>query len=82
VGGRRRAVYSPDGLQDFAYRIDWEGEYENQKRADERLLIVLPITILIIFIILYTMFKSFKWAFLILANVAMARIFGAVARAG
>jgi cobalt-zinc-cadmium resistance protein CzcA len=61
------------------YRIDWEGEYESQKRADERLLIVLPITILIIFIILYTMFKSFKWALLILANVAMARIGGLLA---
>ncbi len=44
------------------YHIDWEGEYESQKRADERLLIVLPITILLIFIILYTMFRSFKWA--------------------
>ena len=63
----------------IGYRIDWEGEYESQKRADERLLIVLPITILIIFIILYTMFKSFKWAFLILANVAMARIGGLLA---
>jgi heavy metal efflux system protein len=61
------------------YHIDWEGEYESQKRADERLLIVLPITILIIFIILYTMFKSFKWALLILANVAMARIGGLLA---
>jgi cobalt-zinc-cadmium resistance protein CzcA len=61
------------------YHIDWEGEYESQKRADERLLIVLPITILIIFVILYTMFKSFKWALLILANVAMARIGGLLA---
>jgi len=61
------------------YHIDWEGEYESQKRADERLLIVLPITILLIFIILYTMFKSFKWALLILANVAMARIGGLLA---
>ena len=59
--------------------IDWEGEYESQKRANERLLIVLPITILIIFIILYTMFKSFKWALLILANVAMARVGGLLA---
>src|SRR5208337_1095537 len=33
------------------YTIDWEGEYESQKRANARLLIVLPITILIIFII-------------------------------
>ena len=61
------------------YHIDWEGEYESQKRADERLLIVLPITIFIIFVILYTMFKSFKWAFLILLNVAMARIGGLLA---
>jgi len=61
------------------YHIDWEGEYESQKGADERLLVVLPITILIIFIILYTMFRSFKWALLILANVAMARIGGLLA---
>ncbi|HEX8815658.1 MAG TPA: CusA/CzcA family heavy metal efflux RND transporter [Terriglobales bacterium] len=63
----------------LGYHIDWEGEYESQKRADARLLIVLPITILIIFVILYTMFKSFKWALLILANVAMARIGGLLA---
>jgi heavy metal efflux system protein len=61
------------------YHVDWEGEYESQKRADERLLIVLPITILVIFVILYTMFKSFKWASLILANVAMARFGGLLA---
>jgi heavy metal efflux system protein len=61
------------------YSIDWEGEYKSQKRADARLLIVLPITILIIFIILYTMFKSFKWALLILANIAIAPIGGLLA---
>ena len=38
-----------------------------------------PITILIIFIILYTMFKSFKWALLIMANVAIAPIGGLLA---
>jgi cobalt-zinc-cadmium resistance protein CzcA len=63
----------------LGYHIDWEGEYESQKRANERLLIVLPITILIIFIILYTMFKSFKWALLILANIAIAPIGGLLA---
>ncbi len=47
------------------YHLKWEGEYQSKQRADARLLIVLPITILIIFIILYTMFKSFKWALLI-----------------
>ena len=61
------------------YRMDWAGEYESQKRSSKRLEIVLPITILLIFIILYTMFNSFKWALLILANVAMARIGGLLA---
>jgi heavy metal efflux system protein len=61
------------------YTIDWAGEYENQKRADQRLLVVLPITILLIFFILYAMFKSLKWSLLILTNVAMARIGGLLA---
>jgi cobalt-zinc-cadmium resistance protein CzcA len=61
------------------YTLNWAGEYESQKRSERRLLIVLPITILVIFIILYTMFQSFKWAFLILTNVAMARIGGLLA---
>src|SRR5579871_1150804 len=62
-----------------SYHINWEGEYASQKRANERLLIVLPITILIIFILLYTMFKSFKWALLIMANIAIAPIGGLLA---
>jgi heavy metal efflux system protein len=70
----RQQVQLPTG-----YHIDWEGEYQSKKRADERLLVVLPITIMIIFIILYTMFKSFKWALLIMANVAMARVGGLLA---
>jgi cobalt-zinc-cadmium resistance protein CzcA len=61
------------------YHIDWEGEYESQKRADERLLVVLPITILIIFIILYTMFKSLKWASLIMVTIAIAPVGGLLA---
>lgn len=61
------------------YHIDWAGEYESQKRSQKRLLLVLPITILLIFVILYTMFKSIKWATLILVNVAMAPIGGLLA---
>ncbi|MGA7819381.1 MAG: CusA/CzcA family heavy metal efflux RND transporter [Candidatus Sulfotelmatobacter sp.] len=61
------------------YSLRWEGEYASQKRANARLLIVLPITILIIFILLYTMFKSFKWALLIMVNVAIAPIGGLLA---
>ena len=61
------------------YTVRWEGEYASQKRANARLLIVLPITIFIIFIILYTMFKSFKWALLIMVNIAVAPIGGVIA---
>ena len=48
------------------YTIDWAGEYESQKRSQRRLLLVLPLTILLIYIILYSMFKSGKWALLTL----------------
>jgi cobalt-zinc-cadmium resistance protein CzcA len=68
------AVKLPTG-----YTLDWAGEYESEKRSEKRLLLVLPITVLVIFVILYTMFKSMKWAFLILTNVAMARLGGLLA---
>ena len=61
------------------YHIGWEGEYQSQKRAEARLLIIVPLTVLIIFFILYTMFKSLKWAILILASVAMAPVGGLLA---
>jgi cobalt-zinc-cadmium resistance protein CzcA len=58
------------------YHIDWAGEYESEKRAEARLLVIVPLTIVVIFGILYAMFRSFKWAVLLLANVAMAPIGG------
>jgi cobalt-zinc-cadmium resistance protein CzcA len=61
------------------YHIDWAGEYESQKRAEARLLVIVPLTVLVIFGILYTMFRSFKWTLLLLANVAMAPIGGLLA---
>jgi cobalt-zinc-cadmium resistance protein CzcA len=61
------------------YRIDWEGEYESQKRAQARLFLIVPLTVLLILMILYTMFHSFKWALLILVNVLIAPIGGLVA---
>jgi cobalt-zinc-cadmium resistance protein CzcA len=61
------------------YRLEWAGEYESQKRSSRRLMFVLPITVMVICMILYTMFQSFKWVSLILANVAMAPIGGLLA---
>ena len=61
------------------YTIDWSGEYESQKRSQRRLLVVLPITMLAIYVILYSMFRSVKWALLILTNVSMAPLGGLLA---
>jgi cobalt-zinc-cadmium resistance protein CzcA len=61
------------------YHVGWSGEYESEKRAEARLLVVVPLTILVIYIILYSMFKSVKWALLILSAVAMAPIGGLLA---
>jgi heavy metal efflux system protein len=61
------------------YRVDWSGEYESEKRAEARLAVIVPLTVLVIFIILYTMFRSYKWALLILLNVGLARIGGLLA---
>jgi cobalt-zinc-cadmium resistance protein CzcA len=58
------------------YHLEWAGEYESQKRADKRMAIVIPITVMVIFLILYTMFRSAKWALLVLVSVIMASIGG------
>ena len=70
----RKNVQLPRG-----YHIDWAGEYESEKRAEARLLVIVPLTLVVIAGILYTMFRSFKWAALLLANVAMAPIGGLLA---
>jgi cobalt-zinc-cadmium resistance protein CzcA len=74
MGKVQRQVKLPTG-----YHLDWAGEYESQKRSERRLLLVLPITLLLIYVILYSMFGSPKWALLVLGNVAMAPIGGFLA---
>jgi cobalt-zinc-cadmium resistance protein CzcA len=61
------------------YHYVWAGEYQSKQRADKRLAMIVPLTILLIFLILYMMFNSFKWASLILCNVFMAPIGGSLA---
>ena len=70
----QRNVRLPSG-----YHLEWAGEYASQKRANKRMALIVPITIMAIFIILYTMFRSFKWAMLILISVGMASIGGPLA---
>jgi cobalt-zinc-cadmium resistance protein CzcA len=61
------------------YTINWAGEYASQQRAQRRLMLIIPMTLLLIFFILYTMFTSVKWAGLVLMNVAMAPVGGLLA---
>jgi cobalt-zinc-cadmium resistance protein CzcA len=61
------------------YHYEWAGEYESKQRADKRLALIVPLTVILIAAILYTMFKSFKWAGLILVNIALAPVGGALA---
>ncbi len=61
------------------YELKWSGEFENQERAMQRLSVVVPISLLLIFVLLFDAFKSFKTAALILINVPLALIGGFVA---
>jgi cobalt-zinc-cadmium resistance protein CzcA len=71
-----REVTLPPG-----FRFDWTGEYESQQRANARLRIIVPLTVILIFFVLYTAFRSIKWPVAILLNVAMAPIGGILALA-
>ena len=58
------------------YIVSWSGEFENQERAMARLSIIVPISVLLIFILLFDAFKSMKGALLILLNIPFALIGG------
>ena len=61
------------------YYVTWGGQFENQERAMNRLMYVVPISILIIFVLLSATFGSFKEALLVLLNVPFALIGGVLA---
>lgn len=61
------------------YRLEWTGSFENQQRAVKRLAVIVPITLVAIFFLLFTAFDSGKLAFLILLNVPFAAVGGVLA---
>ena len=61
------------------YQLLWSGEFENQERAMARLAVVVPISLLLIFVLLFDAFGSLKTATLVLLNVPLALIGGFVA---
>ena len=70
----KKHIKLPDG-----YSIGWTGEFENQVRATDRLAHVVPISIVMIFVLLFIMFGNIKDSLLVLANVPFALIGGILA---
>lgn len=89
VSGRDLVGYVDDARADIAanvtlpqgYRLEWGGQFENQQRASARLMVVLPISILLIFAILYFTLGSVRASLLILTNIPFAVVGGMIALA-
>jgi len=61
------------------YRVTWGGQFRLQQEANKRLAVVVPITLLIVFLLLFSSFNSLKNALLILLNIPLALVGGVVA---
>jgi heavy metal efflux system protein len=64
-----REVKLPPG-----YYLQWAGEYASAKRANARLAVIVPVTVAVIFFLLYSMFNSFKWAALAMVSLMLSPI--------
>jgi len=61
------------------WHLTWSGEFENQQRAMARLAIVVPISVFLIFVLLFNAFGSLRSALIILMNVPLGLIGGVLA---
>lgn len=59
------------------YFLDWSGQYENQIRAEKRLMIIMPIVLLIIIVILYFTFRNLREVAIVLSAIPVALVGGA-----
>ncbi|WP_322521112.1 CusA/CzcA family heavy metal efflux RND transporter [Guyparkeria halophila] len=75
VEDARQAVADNVSL-DTGYRLAWGGQFENQQRAAKRLGLVVPVSIGLIFLLLFTTFGSIRQAILVLLNIPFALIGG------
>lgn len=89
VKGRDLVSFVEDAQQKIAeavelptgYHMEWGGEFENQQRAARRLMMVVPVAVVLIFLLLFSTFRSLMQASLVLANVPLALIGGVLALA-
>jgi cobalt-zinc-cadmium resistance protein CzcA len=89
VGGRDLVGFVEEAKAEVAARVDlptgywleWGGEFENQQRAAARLALVVPVAVGLVFLVLFSTFRSVKQAVLVLSNVPFALIGGVAALA-
>ncbi|MEQ1539156.1 MAG: CusA/CzcA family heavy metal efflux RND transporter [Sphingorhabdus sp.] len=89
VGGRDLVSYVEAAKRDIGanvtlpqgYRLVWGGQFENQQRASARLMVVLPISLLLIFLVLYATLASVRASILILINIPFAMVGGMISLA-
>jgi cobalt-zinc-cadmium resistance protein CzcA len=89
VGGRDLVGYVDEAKRDveanvklpLGYRLVWGGQFENQQRASARLMVVLPISLVLIFIVLYATLSSVRASLLILVNIPFAMVGGMISLA-
>jgi len=58
------------------YFVSWGGQFQLQQEANKRLAVVIPMTLLIVFLLLYSTFNSLKNSLLILLNIPLALVGG------
>jgi cobalt-zinc-cadmium resistance protein CzcA len=86
VRGRDIGSFVAEGQQTIAeqvqmppgYLVNWGGQFELQQQANQRLALVVPVTLLIILLLLFMNFNSLKNTFLILLNIPLALVGGVV----
>lgn len=89
VSGRDLVGYVDDAKRDIeanvklpqGYRLVWGGQFENQQRASARLMVVLPISLVLIFLVLYATLGSVRASLLILVNIPFAMVGGIISLA-
>ncbi|MFO8098147.1 MAG: efflux RND transporter permease subunit [Salinibacter sp.] len=60
------------------YLVEWGGQFENQERAQDRLMLILPITLAIVFVLLFMTFNSLSQAVLVFLNIPVSVVGGVV----
>ncbi|MBF00270.1 efflux RND transporter permease subunit [Flavobacterium coralii] len=76
VGDAKKRIDADFQKLPKGYFIEWSGQYENKVRAENRLKIIIPITLLIIAFVLYFTFHSVKEMVIVLSSIPIALIGG------